>query len=185
MKKITKILIAFMLVIAMSGISSTGVFASRLSEDQDFALQTYYDDLDNGTDNDNPRACVDINGDKIQECIYVHKDKNYIGIYGYKRNRGLVRIKKINYARGAIINYSKKYHRILVENGQYGGSKFKVYKIKKFKATTVKKLSKTYEATKSGKKTVYRINNKKVSAKKFNRQIKSYKKSTKRLNSWD
>ena len=187
MKKMTKIVTVLMLVLVMGSVSSTGVFA-KLSDDQDFALQTYFDELDHGEDNDNPRAYVDLNGDKIQECIYIHKDKNYIGIYGYnrkKRGKKFCRIKKIQYGRAAVINYSKKKHRVLVHNSQYGGHEYKLYTIKKFKAKKVKTLDVEYVRTKKGVKEVYRINKKRVSAKKFNKQIKSYKKNTKRLNSWD
>lgn len=181
-----KVITVIMLTIMLGVIPGTKASAS-ISKNSKSVTQAYHNKLDHGRKNDNPRVYVDINGDKVKECIYVHADvdayDHYIGIYGYKNNR-VIRMKKIKYARGTNINYSKKKHRILVESEMFDGSEYSVYNVKKFKVRKVKSLNMMFVSTRSGKKIIYKINKKNVSAQTFKKQIKGYKKNTKQLTSW-
>ena len=176
MKKFSKILFGVIAAFILC-ITSVNFSEASIKTDQKNSIKKYHS-LVKGTSGD--YKIVDINGDKVKDLLWMDTDSGYYKVYTYRNNK-LKCMKKFDYARGGNIYYNTKKHIVIMVRGQFGGNETYVYKAGKTSLKQLKKYSQEYIPTKNGKKTVYRINNKKVSKSTYNKNFSSYKKGCKAL----
>lgn len=176
MKKIAKILFGMITVFILC-ITSLNFSEASIKQDQKNAVKKYYALMKNGSGD---YKIVDINGDKVKDLLWIDTSTGYYKVYTY-RNSKLKCLKKFDYCRGGNLYYNTKKHMVIMVRGLFGGRETYVYTAQKNSLKKISKFTIDYEATSTGKKTIYRINGKKVSKSKYIKTLSTLEKSCKKV----
>lgn len=176
MKKIAKILFGMITVFILC-ITSLNFSEASIKQDQKNAVKKYYALMKNGSGD---YKIVDINGDKVKDLLWIDTSTGYYKVYTY-RNSKLKCLKKFDYCRGGNLYYNTKKHMVIMVRGLLGGRETYVYTAQKNSLKKISKFTIDYEATSTGKKTIYRINGKKVSKSKYIKTLSTLEKSCKKV----
>ena len=176
MKKIAKILFGMITVFILC-VTSLNFSEASIKQDQKNAVKKYYALMKNGSGD---YKIVDINGDKVKDLLWIDTSTGYYKVYTY-RNSKLKCLKKFDYCRGGNLYYNTKKHMVIMVRGLLGGRETYVYTAQKNSLKKISKFTIDYEATSTGKKTIYRINGKKVSKSKYIKTLSTLEKSCKKV----
>lgn len=176
MKKIAKILFGMITVFILC-ITSLNFSEASIKQDQKNAVKKYYALMKKGSGD---YKIVDINGDKVKDLLWIDTSTGYYKVYTY-RNSKLKCLKKFDYCRGGNLYYNTKKHMVIMVRGLLGGRETYVYTAQKNSLKKISKFTIDYEATSTGKKTIYRINGKKVSKSKYIKTLSTLEKSCKKV----
>ena len=181
MKKYKKILFCVVAALVLC-ITSVNFSEASVKTDQKNAIKAYRSLVQDG-------SCyykiVDINGDNVKDLLLMEKQSEYneggyYKVYTY-RNGKLKCLKKLAYGRGGNLYYNTKKHMVIMVIGLLGGRETYVYTAQKNSLKKISKFTIDYEATSTGKKTIYRINGKKVSKSKYIKTLSTLEKSCKKV----
>lgn len=181
MKKLSKILFGVIAAFILC-ITSVNFSEASIKTDQKNAIKAYRSLVQDG-------SCyykiVDINGDKVKDLLLMEKqneynDGGYYKVYTY-RNGKLKCLKKFDYARGGNLYYNTKKHMVIMVRGLFGGRETYVYTVQKNSLKRTKKYSIDYDRSSGKNKTIYRINDKKVSKSKYLKTLSALEKSCKKV----
>ena len=172
MKKIAKILFGMITVFILC-ITSLNFSEASVKQDQKNATKKYYALMKNGSGD---YKIVDINGDKVKDLLWIDTSSGYYKVYTY-RNSKLKCMKKFDYCKGGNIYYNTKKHMVIMVRGQFGGRETYVYSAQKTSLKYIKKYSIEYDRSSGKNKTIYRINNKKVSKSTYIKSLSVLEKS--------
>ena len=176
MKKIAKMLFGMITVFILC-VTSLNFSEASIKQDQKNAVKKYYALMKNGSGD---YKIVDINGDKVKDLLWIDTSTGYYKVYTY-RNSKLKCLKKFDYCRGGNLYYNTKKHMVIMVRGLLGGRETYVYTAQKNSLKKISKFTIDYEATSTGKKTIYRINGKKVSKSKYIKTLSTLEKSCKKV----
>lgn len=173
MRKSIKSILVLVLVAVISFVSSAAsVSARNVKEDRKWASQAYYEYI---CKNRGKYVEVDLNGDKVDECISLNSRNGNVYVYTCWNRAAKVILKQKGFGDYGYVGYNKKKHLVIFKGdlGRYRNGMY-VYKIGK---KSSKEISYMFETT-YGKKS-YCVNGKKVSKKTYKKRIKSYTKGSK------
>lgn len=181
MKKYKKILFGVIAALVLC-VTSVNFSEASVKTDQKNAIKAYRSLVQDG-------SCyykiVDINGDNVKDLLLMDKSYEYAEVGYYKvytyRNGKLKCLKKFDYCRGGNLYYNTKKHMVIMVRGLFGGRETYVYTAQKNSLKKISKFTIDYEATSTGKKTIYRINGKKVSKSKYIKTLSALEKSCKKV----
>ena len=174
MKKISKCIFTILTVFILC-ITNVNLSHASIKQDQKYATKKYESLVKKGSGH---YKIVDINGDKVKDLLWIDTSTGYYKVYTY-RNKKLKCMKKFMYARGGDIYYNTKTHKIVMVRGQFGGSETYAYTAQKTSLKYIKKYSIEYDRSSGKNKTIYRINNKKVSKSTYEKSLNSQIKGSK------
>lgn len=180
MKKYKKILFCVVAALVLC-ITSVNFSEASVKTDQKNAIKAYRSLVQDG-------SCyykiVDINGDNVKDLLLMDKYRTdegaYYKVYTYRNNK-LKCLKKFDYCRDGNLYYNTKKHMVIMVRGLFGGRETYVYTAQKNSLKKISKFTIDYEATSTGKKTIYRINGKKVSKSKYIKTLSALEKSCKKV----
>ena len=176
MKKFSKILFGVIAALVLC-ITSVNFSEASIKTDQKNAIKKYHSLVKND-------SCyykiVDINGDKVKDLLLMDKYRTDEGAY-YKVYTKLKCLKKFDYARGGNLYYNTKKHMVIMVRGLFGGRETYVYTVQKNSLKRTKKYSIDYDRSSGKNKTIYRINDKKVSKSKYLKTLSALEKSCKKV----
>ena len=181
MKKFSKILFGVIAALVLC-ITSVNFSEASIKTDQKNAIKKYHSLVKND-------SCyykiVDINGDKVKDLLlmdrsYESAEVGYYKVYTY-RNGKLKCLKKFDYCRGGNLYYNTKKHMVIMVRGLFGGRETYVYTVQKNSLKCTKKYSIDYDRSSGKNKTIYRINDKKVSKSKYLKALSALEKSCKKV----
>ena len=176
MKKFSKILFGVIAAFILC-ITSVNFSEASIKTDQKNAIKKYHS-LVKVTSGD--CKIVDINGDKVKDLLWMDTDSGYYKVYTYRNNK-LKCLKKFDYARGGNLYYNTKKHMVIMVRGLFGGRETYVYTVQKNSLKRTKKYSIDYDRSSGKNKTIYRINDKKVSKSKYLKTLSALEKSCKKV----
>lgn len=176
MKKIAKMLFGMITVFILC-VTSLNFSEASIKQDQKNATKKYYALMKKGSGD---YKIVDINGDKVKDLLWMDTSTGYYKVYTY-RNSKLKCLKKFDYCRGGNIYYNTKKHMVIMVRGQFGGRETYVYSAQKTSLKKIKKFDTYHEMVGNTRKTIYRIDNKKVSKSKYLKTLSALEKSCKKV----
>ena len=181
MKKYKKILFGVIAALVLC-VTSVNFSEASVKTDQKNAIKAYRSLVQDG-------SCyykiVDINGDNVKDLLLIEKQSEYneggyYKVYTY-RNGKLKCLKKFDYCRGGNLYYNTKKHMVIMVRGLLGGRETYVYTAQKNSLKFTKKYSLDYDRSSGKHKTIYRINDKKVSKSKYLKTLSPLEKSCKKV----
>lgn len=181
MKKYSKTLFGVIAALILC-ITSVNFSEASIKTDQENAIKKYRSLVKDG-------SCyykiVDINGDNVKDLLLMDKYGKYdmggyYKIYTYRNNK-LKCLKNFDYCRGGNLYYNTKKHMVIMVRGLLGGRETYVYTAQKTSLKKIKKFDTYHEMVGNTRKTIYRIDNKKVSKSKYLKALSSLEKSCKKV----